>query len=74
LLTESSEDFIGNVGARIGVKRNVRRGDAVVGLHRIEHRKAVVVLGREDDVFHARILRDACPDVGIKADGVKGRR
>ena len=46
---------------RIGVKWNVRRGNAVVGLLCIEHRKAVVVLGREYYAFHARIPAGAAP-------------
>ena len=51
----------------------VRRGvDDVVARHlRIEDREAVVVLGRDDDVLHPRVLGDVGPRVGVEPCGVE---
>ena len=74
LLAKRGKDFIGDVGAWIGMEGNVRRGDAVVGQLGIEHRKAVMVLGCKHNVLHARIFRDAGPNIWSKADGIEGLR
>ena len=55
---------------RIGVKWNVRRGNAEVGLLCIEHRKVVVVLGREYYAFHTRIPADAAPQAEMQLRAV----
>ena len=38
---------------------------------RVEHGKAVVMLGGDDDVFLAGILGDRDPLVGVELDGVE---
>ena len=50
-----------------------RRIDHVVVRHlRVEQREPVVVLGRDDDVLHPRILRGAHPFVRIVLHGIEG--
>ena len=45
--------------------------DVVIRLLRIEHRKAIVVLGDEHHVFHARFLRELHPSIRIKFFGIE---
>ena len=53
-----------------------RRGvDDVVGAGlRLEHREAVVMLRGDHDVFHARVLRELHPRVGVELHRVELRR
>ena len=50
-----------------------RPGDLEIAEGRVEHAEAVVVLGREDDVFHAGELGQAGPFAGIERGRVEGR-
>ena len=45
--------------------------DVEIGLLRVEHAKAVVVLGGEDDVFHAGVFGDFDPLVGVELHRVE---
>ena len=45
--------------------------DVVVGHLRIEHRKAVVVLAGDDDVFHPRVFRRLNPLARVELNGVE---
>ena len=53
LLAERVEHLAHHIRTSIGMKRHVGRCDAIIREPRIEHGKAVVVLGREHRVFHA---------------------
>ena len=45
--------------------------DVVIRLLRIEHRKAIVVLGDEHHVFHARFLRELHPCIWVEFFGIE---
>ena len=70
LLAESVEHVAGHVLAWILGKRAV--GDGEVGVFRVEHAEAVVVLGGEDHVFHTGILHHVRPLFRIELRGVEG--
>ena len=61
---------VGQLAADVAMEG--RRGDAVVGAElRGPHREAVVMLGGEDDVFHARALGQPHPGVGVELHRVE---
>src|SRR5437867_203687 len=58
---ERIEQDLRNVRLRVRAEGAVRRGDSPIGLLRVEHGEAVVVLSREDEVLHPRPLRSLRP-------------
>ena len=63
---------VGQLLQHVALER--RRVDDVVRADlRLEHREPVVVLGGDDDVLHARVLRELDPRVGVELDRVELR-
>src|SRR6266436_4729487 len=60
---------LGEFGAKIAVKRAA--GNFIIRQFAVEHGKAVVMFCGKDDVFHAGVADDLCPDVGIKITRIK---
>ena len=61
-------------GAEIGHRIMMPRGgvhDVVIIHFRGPHRKAVMMLGGDDDVFHAGIPGEAHPGIGVKVGGIE---
>ena len=65
---------VSGVGERLeGVAVEWRRIDHIVLRDlRVEEREAIVMLGRDDDVFHPRVLRDAHPFVRVVLHRIEG--
>ena len=71
LFPEGRKHGLGDVGPFVGVKRTVLRRDLVVGLRRVEHAKAIMMLGGKNHVTHAGVLRRARPLLRVELLRVK---
>ena len=69
---ERVEDLFDDVRLRIGVERAGGVGRAVIRLLRVEQAETVVVLRREDDVLHARVLGGGHPFARVELLRVEG--
>ena len=61
--------FLGQVFHRIVLVE--RRHNAPIGKLRVIHRKTVVVLAGNDDVFRAGVFGDLHPSLGVELDGIE---
>ena len=72
LRAECVEQVAGNVGVLMGMKGAIGRGHLIIRLLGIEHAEAIVMLGGENQVAKARVLRKARPCLRLKAHGMEG--
>jgi hypothetical protein len=70
-LPEGLKDRGGDVGLRVCVERGRRCRDAVVRQPSVKHAEAVVMLGGEDDILHAGVMRGPGPALRIERGRVE---
>lgn len=66
LLPECLEYLSRNIALRMICESALGVGDLVFGISGVEHTKAIVVLSRKNQIFHACLAASLCPALRVK--------